>query len=200
MRARDRKPSVGAPFAPRTAYHLTAAALAAGLLLRSFLCINVVSASMPSGVYLLLRPPGQPRPCLALFCLPPDLARLGRERGYLEIGTCPGGAAGAAALLKPIVAVAGDVVEVNARGVSVNGRLLPRSAPRGRDRRGRPLAVRWRGPLTLREGTFLAVSTFDERSWDGRYWGPLPVASLRARVVPLLVDPPLPYPLGRGAR
>ena len=197
MRARDRKPSVGAPFAPRTAYLLTAAALAAGLLLRSFLCINVVSASMPSGVYLLLRPPGQPRPSLALFCLPPDLARLGRERGYLGIGTCPGGAA---ALLKPIVAVAGDVVEVGSRGVSVNGRLLPRSAPRGRDRRGRPLSVRWRGARALPAGTFFAVSTFDERSWDGRYWGPTPVTGLRARAVPLLVDASFSTALGTGAR
>lgn len=197
MRTGDRKLPAGASPAPRTAYLLTAAALVAGFLLRLFLCINVVSASMPRGIYLLLRPPGQPRPFLALLCLPPDLARRGRARGYLGVGACPGGAA---ALLKPVVAAAGDVVEVGARGVSVNGELLPRSAPLAVDRQGRPLAVRWSGPVTLPAGSFLALSTFDSRSWDGRYWGPLPASSLRARALPLVLDDPLPVPLGPGPR
>ena len=74
MRARDRKPSVGVSFAPRPSYLVTAAAPAAGLLLRSFLGIDIVSGFRPSGVDLLPQPPGQPRPCLALLCLPPDLA------------------------------------------------------------------------------------------------------------------------------
>jgi conjugative transfer signal peptidase TraF len=165
--------------------------------LRFYFCVNLVSPSMPSGIYLLLRPPGQPRPFLALVCLPRELALRGRERGYLGLGTCPGGVA---ALLKPVVASAGDVIDIDSRGVSVNGELLPRSAPLVHDREGRELTVRWNGPVTLPAGTFLALSTFTDRSWDGRYWGPLPVSSLRARAVPLLLGEPLPVPLGPGAR
>jgi type IV secretion system protein VirD4 len=142
---------------------------------------------MPRGIYLLLRPPGPPRPRLALFCLPPELARRGRARGYLGFGTCPGGAA---ALLKPVVAAAGDRVAVDAKGVTVDGRLLPRSAPLARDSAGRPLEVRWAGPLTLSPGTFLAVSTFTGRSWDGRYWG-LSAAGLVFLLGTLVLTPPL---------
>lgn len=195
MRFRDRDFPAGESSSPRTAYLLTAAALVAGCLLRLFLCVNLVSGSMPRGVYRLVRPPGQPRTCLALFCLPSRLGRLGRARGYLGLGSCPGGVS---ALLKPVVAVAGDVVDVDARGVSVNGELLPRSAPLARDSEGRPLSVGWDGPVRLAPGTFLAVSTFTGRSWDGRYWGPLPASSLRARAVPLLLDDPLPVPFGPG--
>lgn len=197
MRFRDRNSPAGEPHSPHSAYLFTAAALVAGCLLRVFLCINLVSDSMPRGIYLLLRPPGRPRPCLALFCLPVEVGRSGRARGYLGVGSCPGGVA---ALLKPVVATAGDVVDVDSRGVSVNGALLPRSAPLARDGEGRPLSVNWRGPVTLPPGTFLAVSTFTGRSWDGRYWGPLPASVLRARAFPLLLDDPLPVPFGPGAR
>ena len=195
MRVRDHFPPAGEPRSPRFAFLLTAAALGVGCLLRLTLCVNLVPDSMPRGIYLLLRPPGPPRPRLALFCLPPELARLGRARGYLGLGTCPGGAA---ALLKPVVATAGDRVVVDGRGVSVDGRLLPRSAPLPRDSEGRSLEVRWTGPLTLPPGTFLAVSTFTGRSWDGRYWGPLPASALRAWAFPLLLGDPLPVPLGHG--
>lgn len=191
MGVRDHDFPAGAPRAPRLAYLFTAAALVVGCLLRLFLCINLVSESMPHGIYALVRPPGQPRTCLALFCLPRELGRLGRDRGYLGAGLCPGGVA---ALLKPVVAVPGDVVDVGPRGVSVNGRLLPRSAPLARDSDGRPLAVAWHGPVRLAPGTFLAVSSFTGRSWDGRYWGPLPAEALRARAVPLVLEAPVSGP------
>jgi conjugative transfer signal peptidase TraF len=186
---RDLNRLAGDPKSPRRAYLLTAAALVAGWLLKWFLCINLVSASMPRGFFLLLRSPGQPRPRLVLLCLPPELAELGRARGYLGLGTCPGGAA---AVLKPVVAVGGDRVSIGPEGVRVNGVLLPRSAPLATDRAGRPLTVRWRGPAVLPPGSVLVVSTFTERSWDGRYWGPLPESLVQARAVPLLLEEPLP--------
>lgn len=188
MRRRDLNPLAGDSSSPRSAYLLTAAALVVGCLVRVF-CVNLVSESMPRGIYVLLRPSGQPRPRLALVCLPEDLGRLGRERGYLGFGFCPGGAA---ALLKPVVAGGGDVVAVDGRGVWVNGELLARSAPLPVDREGRALSVDWEGPVELPPGAFLAVSTFTERSWDGRYWGPLPASSLRGRAVPLVQGEPLP--------
>ncbi len=188
MEIRDPNRLAGDSPSPRSAYLLTAAARVAGWLLKWFLCINLVSSSMPRGIFLLLRPPGQPRPRLVLLCLPPELAELGRARGYLGLGTCPGGAA---AVLKPVVAVGGDLVSIGPEGVRVNGELVPRSAPLAVDREGRSLTVRWRGPAVLQPGMFLAVSTFTERSWDGRYWGPLPASAIRAHAVPLVLEEPL---------
>ena len=45
--------------------------------------------------------------------------------------------------MKPEVARPGDIVELNFRGVAVNGRLIPNSAPLQSDTHGRPLE-HWR--------------------------------------------------------
>jgi type IV secretory pathway protease TraF len=44
-------------------------------------------------------------------------------------------------LLKRVVALAGDVVSVSSSGVSINGQLLPNSAPLFRDEAGRLLEM-----------------------------------------------------------
>ena len=44
-------------------------------------------------------------------------------------------------LLKRVVALAGDVVSVSSSGVSINGQLLPNSAPLFDDEAGRPLTM-----------------------------------------------------------
>ena len=62
--------------------------------------------------------------------------KLSIVRGYRDPGTCRDGAA---PLLKPVVAKSGDVVELSARGISVNGALLPNTAPLSKDTKGRPL-------------------------------------------------------------
>jgi conjugative transfer signal peptidase TraF len=168
---------------------LLGAAVLVALCLGHFLVFNFgAHNSMPRGIYLL-RPPGQPPAHLALFCLPPALARQGRARGYLGPGNCPGGAA---ALLKPIVAYAGDRVVVSAAGVRVNGLLLPDSAPQPQDRHGRRLALPTPASFVVPTGHFFPLSTFSPNSWDGRYWGSLPMTALRASATPLLLDDPLP--------
>ena len=63
---------------------------------------------------------------LVEFCPAEPFATLSIVRGYRDPGICRDGAA---PLLKPIVAKSGDVVEVSARGISVNGALLPNTAP-----------------------------------------------------------------------
>jgi hypothetical protein len=63
-------------------------------------------------------------------------ATLSIVRGYRHRGTCGDDAA---PLLKPIIAKPGDVVEVSSLGLSVNGTLLPNTAPLATDTKGRPL-------------------------------------------------------------
>lgn len=160
--------------------------LAAALGIRSLLIVNPVSGSMPAGFYL--RMPSQLHPPLALLCLPENLARLGRARGYLGLGVCPGHVAAA---LKPVVAAAGDEVSLDHDGVRVNGRLLPNSAPRRQDHLGRPLRSPAPTRFQLLPGSILAISSYTPRSWDGRYWGPLPTSAVRAWATPLLLAAPL---------
>ena len=44
--------------------------------------------------------------------------------------------------MKPIVAQAGDTVDLSGQGIAVNGKLLPNTAPLRADTHGRPL-VAW---------------------------------------------------------
>jgi conjugative transfer signal peptidase TraF len=60
------------------------------------------------------------------------LQQLGIKRGYKD-RELP--------LLKRVVALAGDVVSVSSSGVSINGQLLPNSAPLFDDEAGRPLTM-----------------------------------------------------------
>jgi type IV secretory pathway protease TraF len=60
------------------------------------------------------------------------LQQLGINRGY-EARKLP--------LLKRVVALAGDMVSVSSSGVSINGQLLPNSAPLFDDEAGRPLMM-----------------------------------------------------------
>lgn len=170
---------------PTRPFLLAAAVLAALVFLRQGYCLNLWSESMPRGLYSL-HPPGQSQPHLAYFCLPPDTAAFGRDRGYLGLGPCP---RHTAALIKPVVAWAGDSVRITEQGVTVNGRLLPCSAPLPMDRAGRPLTSPAPTRFTVPTGHFLALSSHTPTSWDGRYWGALPTNRIRANAEPLLVEP-----------
>ena len=91
------------------------------------------SPSLPMGLYMTTADAGAN---LVEFCPVEPFATLSIVRGYRDPGACRDGAA---PLLKPIVAKSGDVVEVSSRGISVNGALLPNTAPLTRDTKGRHL-------------------------------------------------------------
>ena len=91
------------------------------------------SPSLPMGLYIITADAGAN---LVEFCPVEPFATLSIVRGYRDPGACRDGAA---PLLKPVIARAGDVVEVSARGISVNGALLPNTAPLTKDTKGRPL-------------------------------------------------------------
>ena len=76
-------------------------------------------------------------------------------------------------LIKQVAAVEGDQICIAAAGVSVNGTMLPNSAQRPADREGRPLPRPEMAGYTLRPGEVLAMSTYNPRSFDSRYFGPI---------------------------
>ena len=104
---------------------------------------------------------------------------LARERGYLWQGPCEGGTT---YLGKKVVAIGGDTVEVDDRGVVVNGVRLKCSAPLSRDTRGRALP-RLRGRWVLRSDQVWLFAGWNARSFDARYFGPIPTAAVRSRIV-----------------
>lgn len=110
---------------------------------------------------------------------------LAARRGYIAPGDCP---TGLTPLLKQVAAVAGDTVRVTDAGISVNGRPLPHTAPLASDSRGRPLPHVLPGTYLVEPGTVWLLSTYNARSFDSRYFGPVPVAALRARLRPIAVE------------
>jgi conjugative transfer signal peptidase TraF len=89
-------------------------------------------------------------------------------------------------MLKPVVARAGDVVTVSEQGIGVNGRVLPNTAPLRTDTHGRPLTAWPFGRYVVAADTVWVASSYNPRSFDSRYIGPVPTSGIRDYVRPLL--------------
>jgi conjugative transfer signal peptidase TraF len=109
-----------------------------------------------------------------VFICPPETAamRAARARGYLRSGSCPGG--GVAPLIKTVIAVAGQHVEIGV-SVSVDGRGVSSSSLALRDGKGRPLTPFPSGILP--PGYVFLHSAFPG-SYDSRYFGPVPISGI----------------------
>lgn len=133
------------------------------------------SASAPVGLYRVL--PGKPyRGDLVLVRTPDSVQQLAAERGYLPQSV---------PLVKRIVAQGGDIVCAAGDAISVNGRVVTERL--ARDRLGRPLP-RWSGCLLLDGGEAFLLMEGVSDSFDGRYFGPVPTASIIGRLAPLWVE------------
>jgi conjugative transfer signal peptidase TraF len=141
------------------------------------------SPSLPFGLYRVTADSSAP---LVEFCPAEPVASFANARGYRQAGSCPDGGT---PLMKPIVARAGDVVDVSADGVRVNGNLLRNSASLARDNAGRALAPWPTGKYAVPTGTVWLISDYHARSFDSRYFGPVPTALIRDHLRPLLVLP-----------
>ena len=141
------------------------------------------SPSMPVGLYV--RTLSQSKATLVVFCPEAPFANLSASRGYRSRGTCPDGAE---PLAKPIAALPGDTVELSAHGIAVNGRLLPNTAPLAGDSAGRPLSHWPFGKYVVAAGTVWVASSYNPRSFDSRYFGPVKASQVRERVRALLTS------------
>ncbi|MCA1494485.1 conjugative transfer signal peptidase TraF [Ensifer sp. NBAIM29] len=121
---------------------------------------------------------------LVVICPPQTAAmREARIRGYLRSGLCPGGVA---PLIKTIVAVEGQRVEVGA-SVNVDGRPIPSSNVAQRDGHGRS-TTRFPGGIVPADYVFLH-SPFSG-SYDSRYFGPVPASGIRGLAQEVLTYAP----------
>ena len=135
-----------------------------------------ISPSAPLGLYRMVDQPAV-RGVLVAACVPPAAARLARERGYLAGGSCPGGTQ---PVLKRIGAVPGDVVDLELDGLAVNGTRLPDSESAVSDSRGRPLPHAPWGRTVVAPGEVWLIGIETTRSWDSRYFGPVPLDHVHA--------------------
>lgn len=126
------------------------------------------SGSGPRGIWKFVPGPLAHNAWVAI-CPAPGIARLVRERGYAPPGPCAGDVA---PLLKQVIALPGDRVELGPAGIVVNGGLLASTDVRETDRRGRPLPHPAWGSHPVAPGT-LWVANQRHDSFDSRYFGPI---------------------------
>ena len=142
------------------------------------------TSSMPVGIYLTGS--GEARQSdLVAFCLPSNnpFSALAKERTYLQSGLCP---SGRQPLLKILAGVPGDLVEMNASGIAINGQPLAGTKHPNHDRRGRPLPDSLLSNGVIPDGLALVISNEHAGGFDSRHFGLVPISSLHA-VRPILI-------------
>jgi conjugative transfer signal peptidase TraF len=138
-------------------------------LLSSFIGVNTSASAAPIGVYLRTAPRVQ-RGQLVEVCLPHEIARLGVKRGYLGRGwQC---ADGSESVGKVILGLPGDVIYIDPAIVLAT------------DTAGRSVEHFPFGFYQLKTGEIWLFGS-NPHSWDGRYYGPVPMKNVRASLAPL---------------
>ncbi len=140
-----------------------------------------LSGSMPIGLYRVSTGPAV-RGAMVLACLPTDVAVFARSRGYVPSGSCPGATA---PIGKVVLAMVGDTVEVTGEGLTVDGRPSQNTKPLAADAAGRALPRFPDGTYVVGRDEAWLYSPYSKRSFDSRYFGPLPLSSILNRVLPL---------------
>ena len=121
---------------------------------------------------------------LAAECLPRRWAELGARRGWLSKGTCPNGTM---PVLKQVVAMPGDTVDIQNSHVAVNGKSLSNTVSLFLDSQGREIPRVPRGTYTLTATQVLLLGT-SQTSWDGRYTGPAEITDIISTQRPVWVE------------
>ena len=138
-----------------------------GWFLSSTYVVNF-SGSMAEGVYLRTHD-DVARGAIVMFCPSSDiLARRKAAGGKVVAGPC---ASGSVMYLKRVAAVAGDDVLLQARGMTVNGQMIPNSSP-VRTPRMRVLQSVAPGRYRVPGGHVWVISE-SPSGYDSRYYGPV---------------------------
>ncbi|MGH6847464.1 MAG: S26 family signal peptidase [Methylocella sp.] len=131
------------------------------------------SASVPIGLYRVLPEDHLAVTDLVVLMPPEPIAKFLADRDFLPRGVT---------LLKRVLALPGQTVCRVRLVVMIDGIVM--ATARERDHRGRPLPA-WQGCRTIAQGEVFLMNWEFADSLDGRYFGPLPAASIIGRAVPL---------------
>ena len=131
--------------------------------------------SEPLGVYRVVahRKEEYLRGMLVLFAVPAEVRAIVYGRGWLRNGL---------PLMKEIQGLAGDRICIFANRLEINGRTA--GPVFAEDSHGLPLPQR-RGCFEVPAGSFFAASQRIPRSFDGRYFGALPLDVLQGEARPV---------------
>ncbi|RUU16392.1 S26 family signal peptidase, partial [Mesorhizobium sp. Primo-B] len=133
------------------------------------------SASVPIGLYRVEPASRIDVADIAVVMLPEPLASFLAERQYLPHGV---------PLLKRVLALQGTTV--CREGTATITHDVTVGLARERDSRGRSLPV-WQGCRVIADGEVFLMNRDVADSFDGRYFGPLPLTSIIGRAVPVWV-------------
>ena len=131
------------------------------------------SASAPLGFYLVRHADRIRRRDLVLVKTPESVRLLAAERHYLPLNVD---------LVKRVVALKGDRVCAVKGIVSIDGYVAAEQLKA--DREGRRLPE-WNGCQTLGNGEVFLLMESVPDSFDSRYFGPVPIASIKGKLTPL---------------
>jgi conjugative transfer signal peptidase TraF len=131
------------------------------------------SASIPIGLYSVHPAHHLTVTALAVAYPPEPLAGWLEERRYLPRGV---------PLLKPILALDGQTVCRVGPLITVDGRKT--GVAHDKDHSGRPLPF-WQGCRVIGHSEIFLMNPHAPASLDGRYFGPLPIASIAGLAEPL---------------
>lgn len=151
----------------------------------AFGIIFTYTGSIPVGFYRIVPTNQIQRGEYVSFCLPDNIAHMGLERGYIRKGSC---ANGSEELIKEVIAIPGDHVEVSNNAIRVNQQTLPLYY-------FAPTTVIDKDHLPvhrfIKYGTYIAKGYWvygygnPRYSWDSRYYGGIPKANIKHRLVPI---------------
>jgi len=102
---------------------------------------------------------------------------------YVGTGSCP---SGLEPVLKTIRAVGGDEIEWGPAGAWINGKKVWITLPLEQDSSGRDLEAWPYGIYRVADDEIWLFSSYSEKSFDSRYWGPVKISVVIARGVPVL--------------
>ena len=115
-------------------------------------------------------------------CPPPTVAvvQLFSANGTLPSGKCP--ETNVALLLKPVRALPGDIVRIS-RGseARVNGTVLANTVA------DESLPAWPDGEYVVRSGEVWIFSSYNRKSFDSRYFGPVKIKDVQTQAIPLMV-------------
>ena len=134
------------------------------------------TASVPIGFYTIEPADALGVPELVAVMPPEPLAAFMVQRGYVGRGV---------PLLKRVVGLPGQWVCRAGRTITVDGIEMGEALER--DSLGRDLPV-WQGCRVIGDGQLFLMNWEVRDSLDGRYFGPIPAASVIGRAVPLWTD------------
>ncbi|STX50162.1 conjugal transfer protein TraF [Legionella busanensis] len=143
-----------------------------------------LTGSIPIGLYRITNAENI-KNAYVIFC--PDDRKafnLAMNRGYIDQGLYCGGYG---YLMKKVVGISNDIISVTSEGVFVNQTLIPFSQPKLNDGMNRTLP-QWR-PINyhLKENEVMTMTSQNEWSFDGRYYGPIHRGQIKGVITPIWV-------------